>query len=588
MKTFINNTKKIFKNKYFPIFSYFWVGIFFYLSFIPLKLWFLAWVAPIGLFWIEKRFRKNHKALFWHSWLAGVVTTVLSYYWMVHLLVVFGGFPYLMAIFFFILYSFGTNLRYPVFVLLYSLLRKKIKKYLLLIVGFSLLSAEFFTFQLFPYYLGNLTSGIKYLIQNVEYVGVYGLSLLVIICSYWFYRIFPNFLLYGIKVFKRRRFLQFSLFPLLLNILAFSNGIYLYYKWKQEKPEFSLKVMMIQPNSPLEFRDGRFKESIEEIMEKIEELAKKGAIDKKPDLIVLPESAVPFFSTNNTEATNLYNRSYYERFEALMFLLAVKYKANVYFNEVDATFIDGKPSRKSQRFYNSSVVFDPNGNRKESYYKSYLLAFGEYLPLGETFPILYDLVPQVGQFLEGKNQNLLTYYKPKTELPEWNKSHLRWMDSSFMNMKSFREYYKERETELEERGKFLPLICYEVIIPEFVRKFSKNGNPDFIVNITNDKWYGRTIETFQHLELAKIRSIEYRRWMVRSTLSGTSVYVNHLGEVLNDVYTEVDSSDVYSATIDVIRKEPTFYVRFGNLIVWIFWFFCIGIFVRDFWTKRED
>ncbi|MCX7999390.1 MAG: apolipoprotein N-acyltransferase, partial [Leptospiraceae bacterium] len=545
-------------------------------------------IAPLGLFWLEKRFRKNYKALFWHSLLAGVVTTIISYYWILHLLVVFGGFPYFLAVFFFVLYSFGTNLRYPVFVLLYSFLRKKIKKYLFIITGFSLLCSEFFTFQLFPYYLGNLTSGNKYLIQNVEYVGVYGLSILVIIISYWLYRVLPNLLLYKMKVFKKKKFFLFHLIPTTLIFIAFLNGVYLYHKWRNEKPEFSLKVMMIQPNSPLEFRDGRFKESIEELMEKIEDLARKGANDKKPDIIVLPESAVPFFSTNNTDATNLYNRSYYERFEALMFLLAMKYKATVYFNEVDATFIDGKPSRKSQRFYNSSVVFDPNGNRKESYYKSYLLAFGEYLPFGETFPFLYELVPQVGQFLEGKKQNLLSYYKPSKELPEWNKSHLRWMDSSFMNMKSFREYYRERETENIEIGKFLPLICYEVIIPEFVRKFSKNGNPDFIVNITNDKWYGKSIETFQHLELAKIRSIEYRRWMVRSTLSGTSVYVNHLGEVLNDVYTEVESSDVYNATIDVIRKEPTFYVRFGNLIVWIFWIFCIGIFVREFWTKKED
>ena len=66
-------------------------------------------------------------------------------------------------------------------------------------------------------------------------------------------------------------------------------------------------------------------------------------------------------------------------------------------------------------------------------------------------------------------------------------------------------------------GKFLPLICYEVILPEFVRKFYKTEMPDFIVNITNDKWYGKTVESYEHLDLARLRSIEFRRWMVRAT-----------------------------------------------------------------------
>lgn len=57
-----------------------------------------------------------------------------------------------------------------------------------------------------------------------------------------------------------------------------------------------------------------------------------------------------------------------------------------------------------------------------------------------------------------------------------------------MTMSYLKDYYRDNNVELKEEGKFLPLICYEVIIPEFVRKFAKAGAPDFIVNITNDKW----------------------------------------------------------------------------------------------------
>ena len=150
------------------------------------------------------------------------------------------------------------------------------------------------------------------------------------------------------------------------------------------------------------------------------------------------------------------------------------------------------------------------------------------------------------------------------------KTHLRWIDSSIMNLKSIKEYYKDNQTEIKEVGSFLPLICYEVILPEFVRKFKDSGNPDFIVNITNDKWYGKSIETYQHLELARIRSIEYRRWMVRSTNSGTSAFVDHLGRVVNNNFSPQEKEAVITSHIDIIRAEPTFYVRYGDLISYLF------------------
>lgn len=583
MKTLLKKFQNFSKSKFFPIFCYLWLGGFSTLAFLPYKLSHFAWIAPFALFWIEKRYRGAWKKQFLHAHIAGLTTTIFSYFWITHLLVVFGGFPFFVAFPLFLFYGLVTNLRFPVFVLLFGYLRRKAGKQVALLAGACIVFSEFFTFQLFPYYFGNLISGNSFLAQNAEYTGVYGLSAIVFIVSYSLFRSFGI----GIRYIEKPKIWviirKTMTLPVSLLLLFFVTGGLLYYKWQNHEPAFTQQVMMIQPNAPLEFRDGRFRETIENLMQKIEDLAAKGAQDGKPDIIVLPESGVPFFSTHNTDATNLFSRSYYERFEALMYLLSVKYKASVYFNEVDATFQDKLPRKENQRFYNSSVVFDPNGVRGDSYHKVYLLAFGEYFPLGETFPIIYDIIPQVGRFLPGQEQNLLKYYNPREELPNWNKSHLRWMDSSFMNVQGFRDYYKEREIPLEEKGKFLPLICYEVIIPEFVRKFHRSGNPDFIINITNDKWYGRSMETFQHLELARMRSIEYRRWMVRSTNSGTSVFVNHLGEVINDAYTGQETSEVYGSQIQVIRSEPTFYVKYGNLLSWIF---MISVFLWGLWKSK--
>ena len=71
------------------------------------------------------------------------------------------------------------------------------------------------------------------------------------------------------------------------------------------------------------------------------------------------------------------------------------------------------------------------------------------------FPILYDLLPQVGHFLRGTKLNLITYYDKLSETPKLNKTHLRLIDSSFMNLVSIQDYYKDYKIELHESGKFL-------------------------------------------------------------------------------------------------------------------------------------
>jgi apolipoprotein N-acyltransferase len=96
-----------------------------------------------------------------------------------------------------------------------------------------------------------------------------------------------------------------------------------------------------------------------------------------------------------------------------MFILANRLNANVFFNELDASYKDDKRSRENLRFYNSSTVFDPNGERKLSYQKVFLLIFGEYMP----FEFMYALSPQTGRFEPGKSLDLLSIYK-KESIPD--------------------------------------------------------------------------------------------------------------------------------------------------------------------------
>jgi apolipoprotein N-acyltransferase len=150
----------------------------------------------------------------------------------------------------------------------------------------------------------------------------------------------------------------------------------------------------------------------------------------------------------------------------------------------------GAKGRKA-RFFNSALMVDGEGNITGRYDKYFLLMFGEYLPLGDTFPILYEWSPNSGAFSKGTSRAPL----------EMGEHHISTM------------------------------ICYEDIVPGYVSELVAAGHPDLFVNMTNDAWFGATIEPFQHLALAKFRSVEHRRYMARVTNTGMTAMIDPIGRV---------------------------------------------------------
>ncbi|HEX7669731.1 MAG TPA: apolipoprotein N-acyltransferase, partial [Polyangiaceae bacterium] len=142
--------------------------------------------------------------------------------------------------------------------------------------------------------------------------------------------------------------------------------------------------------------------------------------------------------------------------------------------------------------YNSALLSDKEGNIVGRFDKTYLLAFGEYLPLGETFPVLYDWSPNTGKFSQGTSVRSLPLGDHKLTVH----------------------------------------ICYEDVIPAFVNKMMRADPGNLLVNITNDAWFGDSTEPWIHLALSKFRAIEQRRFLVRSTNSGVSAIVDPVGRVV--------------------------------------------------------
>jgi hypothetical protein len=193
--------------------------------------------------------------------------------------------------------------------------------------------------------------------------------------------------------------------------------------------------------------------------------------------------------------------------------------------------------------YNSAFLLDEWGVVKGRYDKQYLLAFGEYIPGGETFPWLYDLIPESGAFRAGPNTMTLDYQGNRLGI----------------------------------------LICYEDLISSHTRSVVNQG-AQVLLNLTNDAWFGKTKEPDQHFVLASFRAIEYRRALVRATSTGVSGVILPSGRISARTGIQDPESFVQSVPL---RDEPTVYARFGYLFPWVL-LLAGALFVLQARRRRES
>jgi len=196
--------------------------------------------------------------------------------------------------------------------------------------------------------------------------------------------------------------------------------------------------------------------------------------------------------------------------------------------------------------YNTAVASDKNGIITGRYDKQFLLMFGEYLPGGEQFPVLYKWSPNSGRFSAGSSLEPLP---------------------------------------LEVDGVTHPvsvLICYEDILPEFTNSAVRHADPELLVNMTNDAWFGDTSEPWEHLALAQFRAIEHRRYLVRGTNSGVSAVVDPVGRVV--VHSGTFRQDTVSSPIHWMRGR-TVYERIGD---WPWGLASVALVIGVFRRRRAD
>lgn len=197
-------------------------------------------------------------------------------------------------------------------------------------------------------------------------------------------------------------------------------------------------------------------------------------------------------------------------------------------------------------FHNTAVASDEHGVITGRYDKQFLLMFGEYLPGGEQFPVLYKWSPNSGRFSPGTSLDPLP---------------------------------------LDVDGVVHPvtvLICYEDILPEFTNSAVRHADPELLVNMTNDAWFGDTTEPWEHLALAQFRAVEHRRFLVRGTNSGVSAVVDPVGRVA--VHSGTFRMDTVASPIHWM-KGRTVYERVGD---WPWGLASIALVAGCFLKRRKD
>ena len=357
-----------------------------------------------------------------------------------------------------------------------------------------LISLVFFSFEFlrckifggFPWNLfGHIWESNFYFTIIAKFFGIYGLSLLT---TLWIIIIAKLIINQKIKLL----FIVFPLFPVILFLFGILS----------ENSNFGKKIIVrvVQPNISQEIKWSQLhmKENIEALINLSLVRFKE---NKKPELIIWPEVALPYFLNENS-----------------YFLKDLLKKI-----PSDVTLITGGLSKvknkNNEKIYNSLYVIK-NAEIYQIYNKVRLVPFGEFIPL-RNFIGIDKITEGTQDFSAGK--------KRENILLQTSNGH----------------FY------------FEPSICYEGIFPE--KKIS-DLNPLFLINITNDAWFGSTTGPSQHLSFSRIRAVERGAPLVRVANTGISAIFDNNGREIKSI--PLNSKGYFDIELS-INNIDTHYSKFG-------------------------
>jgi apolipoprotein N-acyltransferase len=232
-----------------------------------------------------------------------------------------------------------------------------------------------------------------------------------------------------------------------------------------------------------------------------------------PDLVVWPEAPAPFEEPD-------------PRFQQALASIAESDQSPLIVGNVGMDYSDDEHEYHD---YNSALVIGADGHRVGRYDKIHLVPFGEYVPFAKLLFFAKKLTGRVSAFNRGATRQVF-------RLPANGQSH-----------------------------RYGVFICYESVFADEVRQFARLG-AEVLVNISDDGWYGDTSASWQHLNMARMRAIENRRWLLRDTNTGVTAVIDPYGRVRQSIPRH--QTDALPAEF-AFRDDITFYTAHGDVFAWL-------------------
>ena len=343
--------------------------------------------------------------------------------------------------------------------------------------------------------LGNSQSNLNLMIQYVDFTGVWGVSFWLL----WF-----NVLIV-LAVIGSRKDVFRSVAIMALMILA--PLLYASAVFHRQAPltgeKKLLRVTLIQPN--IDPHEKWVRNNSADMMELYYRMTNRAVRENRPDLVIWPETAIPFYILDRPYADDLqslrislrgWNTALLTGFSDIIY-----YPAGGQPNPEHPGNNDPLMNRVFET-YNASMLLEHGNGVPQIYRKMRLVPFAERVPYVEYIPWLGHLTFS----LVGING--------------WGKGR----DTTIMQLHSSR-YGKVN---------IANIICYESIFPTLVTEFVHKG-AQVLTLVTNDGWYATSYGPYQHLAIGRMRCIENRRAMARCANTGLTVIINKYGSITAEI-----------------------------------------------------
>ena len=366
------------------------------------------------------------------------------------------------------------------------------------------------------------------LIQVAAFTGVYGVSFLIV----WFsLALFSAAQLILRNPSKRHVWQAEIILPLAVVVVCFTGG--LFQMKRGVAAENSVRVTLVQPSIPqtVIWEPSENEKSFTAFL-----ALNEAALTNQTDVLIWPESAVPEMSQENCRAISD---------------LAQKHHVWLVLNGEDAT-----ASPTVTNYFNAAFLVNPQGRLTTAYHKRKLVIFGEYVPLVRWLPFLQWFTPIVGGWTAGEKPVRFEVERRAPSRPE--------ADSTS----------KLAGTVPGAPIKTATLICFEDTFADVTREAAQD-DLDFLINLTNDGWFGDSSAPWQHLANAVFRAVENGVPLLRCANNGVTCAIDSHGRV-EKVFRDARGSEYGSGALTVAvpllrtaeKSAPTFYNRHGDWFGW--------------------